>query len=185
MFAQQAATITEPERVKLEDLFNQADVVATIRIVSGDTEQYPHTVYKAEVLKPFKGTEPGATVFFGPYVSYGLGGEYLVFLRRSIGTLLPTKQSKTQVLSYGPIQTYYEIMYQGYGVMRIAYTCVFQGKEISQQCDNGIEINTYQVALPPKLRTSSPVTDDGANGNKKWVRKDVLLAVLEKMKKSD
>jgi len=36
--------------VKLNDLFKEADLVALIRITSGDSESYPVAVYKAKVL---------------------------------------------------------------------------------------------------------------------------------------
>ncbi|MGH9710057.1 MAG: hypothetical protein ACRD37_05890, partial [Candidatus Acidiferrales bacterium] len=74
---QQSVTLSEPATIKIQNLLKQADLVAVVRIRSGDTEQYPTAVYKAEVLKSFKGTEVGAKIFFGPYASYGLGSEYL------------------------------------------------------------------------------------------------------------
>lgn len=180
--AQQTETITEPARVGIEDLFKQADVVATVRIVSGNTEHYSHTVYKAEVLKAFKGVETGAKIFFGPYVSYGLGSEYLVFLHRSAGSLSPKPEANSQGVNYGVLQLSYDIMYEGYSVMPVAYTCVFGGKEISEHCDNGIQINTYQVILRGSIRTSPPERDDATSTDKKWVRKDAFLAFLDKLK---
>jgi|HubBroStandDraft_6_1064221.scaffolds.fasta_scaffold88603_2 hypothetical protein len=184
-FAQLTVTISEPATVKLEDLFNQADVVATVRILSGDTEQYPNAVYKAEVLKPFKGAGIGDRLFFGPYISYGLGSEYLVFLHRSARALAPTPEPKKRAMNYGPLQSFYEIMYQGYSVMPIDYTCVFDGKEISRQCGNGIKINISQVILPPLIKTFPSERDNGSGTDKRWVRKDVLLAILDEMKRPD
>lgn len=179
--AQQTVTITEPARVRIEDLFKQADIVATVRIVSGDTEHYSHTVYKADVLRVFKGTEAGAKIFFGPYVSYGLGSEYLVFLHRSAGSLSPTPEAKDQGVNYGSLKISYDIMYEGYSVMPIAYTCVFDGKGTLQQCDYGIQINTYQVTLPRNTKAFPSEHDGGDNPDKKWVRKDAFLAFLDKL----
>ncbi len=80
---EQTATISEPAPVKVEELLKQADLVAIVRILSGDTEHYPRAVYKAEVLQPFKGVEKGAIFYFGPFIGYGLGEEFLVFLHHS------------------------------------------------------------------------------------------------------
>ena len=41
---------TEPARITLVSLFKIADVVAVVRIVSGDTENYKTAVYKACLL---------------------------------------------------------------------------------------------------------------------------------------
>ena len=43
-------------KVKIADLFKEADVVAEVKIMSGDAEHYPMVVYKAQVLKAYKGT---------------------------------------------------------------------------------------------------------------------------------
>jgi hypothetical protein len=52
-----ALTVAEPARVELPQLFKIADTVATVRIVSGDTENYDRAVYKANVIRSFKGHE--------------------------------------------------------------------------------------------------------------------------------
>jgi hypothetical protein len=46
--------ISEPGVYELSDLFKQADTVALVSIVSGDTESYSTAVYKAEVVTSFK-----------------------------------------------------------------------------------------------------------------------------------
>jgi hypothetical protein len=68
-------TITEPGRMTLDDLFKRADTVAVVRILSGDTENYPVAVYKAEVLKSFKGVGTGKTIYLGPFIGQRLGWE--------------------------------------------------------------------------------------------------------------
>jgi len=60
-------TITEPGVYKLAELFKVADVVAIVKVMSGDTENYEKAVYKGEVIQSFKGTASGQTVFFGPF----------------------------------------------------------------------------------------------------------------------
>src|SRR5579863_8480505 len=151
--SQETVTITEPATVTLGNLFKEADLVADVRILSGDSEQYPTTIYKAEVLKAFKGTAAGTRIFFGPYVGYGIGGEYIAFLRRSEAEIKPKHQDGLG-LGYGRVQPSYEVMYQGYGVMQARYVCVFEGTEIRERCGDGVRVNTHQVVLPKGIRTS-------------------------------
>jgi hypothetical protein len=73
--------ISEPGVYELSALFKQADTVALVSIVSGDTESYSTAVYKAEVVTSFKGAAAGETVYFGPYAGERLGWEYILFLR--------------------------------------------------------------------------------------------------------
>jgi len=62
----QAAKATSIARVKIEDLFSQADQVAVVKILSGDSEHYATVVYKAVVKNAYKGTVAGQTIYFGP-----------------------------------------------------------------------------------------------------------------------
>jgi hypothetical protein len=179
----QGVTISEPAPVKIEELFKQADLIAVVHILSGDAEHYQTAVYKAEVLQPFKGTEKGATVYFGPFIRYELGGELIVFLRRSNKGTEPKQQAATSGLSYGPISPFYLVMYEGYSALRTDYECVFDGKEIAQQCDDGVEVNTSQVILPKSIRTFSSSTKGAFSRETNWVRKNVFIAYLEKLSK--
>lgn len=67
-WAQKAKEITlmEPGVIQLANLFQMADTVALVKVVSGDTENYATVVYKAEVVRTFKGAVVGGTVYFGP-----------------------------------------------------------------------------------------------------------------------
>src|SRR5262245_14893632 len=71
---------TSIKTVELETLFKEADVVAFVRVLAGDAENFDVAIYKAEVLSPFKGCTNKQVVYFGPFVKYEIGGEYLVFL---------------------------------------------------------------------------------------------------------
>jgi hypothetical protein len=92
-------TITEPGVYKIDDLAKNADVVAVVKVLSGDTENYEHAVYKGEVIQSFKGLPRGATVYFGPFVGVRLGWEYVLFLRSTANPVSP----KTASASYGMI----------------------------------------------------------------------------------
>lgn len=177
--AQVTVKISEPAIVKVEDLFKQADSVAVIRIVSGDLEHYPTAVYKAEVLKTFKGPAVGAKIFFGPFSGYSLGGEYLIFLRRSQKQIEPSHSSETATPTYGRILSFYEVMYEGYSAMPVKYVCVFDGDEIKDQCDDGIKVETNQVVLPSRIQTFPSESDDTTDSDYKWIRKAALISLLQ------
>ena len=180
---EQTVKINEPAPVKVEDLMKQADLVAIVRLLSGDIEHYPKAVYKAEVLQPFKGVDKAAIIYFGPFMGYGLGEELLVFLHHSEKGIEPEHPATNSGLSYGPISSFYLVMYDGHSALRIKYDCVFDGKEIAQQCGDGIRVNTYQVVLPKSVKTYPPSTKGSFSEDIKWVRKTVLVAYLQKLAK--
>ena len=174
-------TINEPATIKVEAWLKQADMVAVMRILSGDTEHYSTAIYKAEVLQSFKGVEKGATVYFGPFISYGLGSEYLVFLHRSEKGIEPTEKLSASGVNYGPVSSFYLVMYEGYSAMPIEYDCVFDGRGIAQQYDYGIKVNTHQVVLPKNMKTFSASTRGSFSEDTKWVRRTVFIAYLQKL----
>lgn len=180
---QQTVTLTEPSPVKIQELFKQADLVAVVRILSGDTEQYPTAVYKAKVVQSFKGIDVGAKVFFGPYVSYGLGSEYLLFLQRSKKIIEPKEQSGAPGINYGRVDSFYTVMYQGESAMPVQYTCDFDGKDIAQRCDYGIKFNSHQVILPDKIKTFPLNSTEASSSNDRWVRKTALISFLKSLSK--
>jgi len=59
VYAQQAQTVVLTRLIRLEDLFQMADTVALVKVLSGDTQNYPKVIYKAEVVKSFKGATVG------------------------------------------------------------------------------------------------------------------------------
>jgi hypothetical protein len=169
-------TITEPAVTDLQGLFKQADIVALVKIVSGDDENYKIAIYKGEVLTNFKGTRPGDTIFFGPYTGQELGSEYLLFLRK-IGD--PIAPNRTSTISYGAVH-YAVVFNEGYSSMIASYECVFDGKVPSESCDYGVRVCTDYIKLPKSLRTFPPrtaTTDFGC----RWARKKALMAMLENL----
>jgi len=72
-------TISEPAAVSLSNLFKQADVVAVVQVLSGDSENYETAVYKSKVLTPFKGTTRGEELYFGPTSASALATNMLRF----------------------------------------------------------------------------------------------------------
>ena len=163
--------------VKVDELFKEADLVATVRILSGDSEHYDVTVYKAQVVKAYKGASNRETIYFGPYVSYGIGNEYVVFLSKSGKHIAPKKESSGP--NCGKIPSFFEAMYAGFGVMPIKYVCLFEGEEPARQCDDAVKVNPEQIGLPHGIRTYPAGDADATTNYSKWVRKDAFLSLLE------
>lgn len=167
-------TITEPSVYKISDFFKAADVVALVRIVSGDTESYDHAVYKGEVMQSLKGMPRGATVYFGPFVGEKLGWEYVLFLRNATKPITP---KATATASYGTVP-YSEVFNEGYSSMETSYACVFDGKEIAQKCDYGVRVCTDYIKLPQSMPAFPPEDNDPPFGCR-WVRKASFISLLD------
>ncbi len=167
-------TIQEPGTYELANLFKKADTVAIVKIVAGSTEAYEMPVYKAELVKSFKGAPTERTIYFGPYVGEKLGWEYIVFLRDSPKTATPKTGSKS---NFGDIHLS-EIFAEGYTSMETSYECVFDGKDIAQQCDYGVRVCTDYIKLPKSTPAFPPMTKEPPFGCR-WVRKATFISLLD------
>ena len=87
--ATKEVSVREPGVYDLTALFKRADRVALVKVTAGDSEAYTTAVYKAEVVKGFKGRSGGQTLFFGPYLGNKLGSEYILFLHDASKTISP------------------------------------------------------------------------------------------------
>jgi len=170
----EVTTITEPGTYEIDGLFKRADVVALVKIVSGDTEGYDRAIYKGQVVQSFTGTRPGASVYFGPFIGEKLGGEYFLFLRNAKDPITP-KAGAT--MTYGKIP-HSEIFDEGYSSMETSYECVFDGKQIAQQCDYGVRVCTDYIKLPKSMPAFPPESDDPPFGCR-WVRKALFISLLD------
>jgi hypothetical protein len=176
IWAQQSkeVAITEPAVIEVASLFKQADTVALVKIVSGDAENYDHAIYKGEVIKSFKGTAAGETVYFGPYVGTRLGWEYVLFLRNTDKPFAPKNASNA---SYGTVR-YANVFNEGYSSMETSYECLFGGKTTAEQCDYGVRVCTDYITLPKSMPTFPPMTKDTPFGCR-LVRKQTFISLLE------
>ncbi len=172
----EVGTLVEPAVYEIGDMFKEADIVALVKITSGDTENYDHTVYKGEVLQSFKGLSRGAIVYFGPFVGEKLGWDYILFLTNVTKPVAP-KTSLTA--SYGII-SYSKVFDEGYSSMETSYSCVFDGKEISKKCDEGVRVCTDYVKLPKSTPAFPPEENDPPFGCR-WVRKTVFFSLLSSL----
>jgi hypothetical protein len=166
-------TITEPARYKLEELYKKADVVALVRIISGDMESYDVAIYKAVVVTNFKGTTDGQTIYYGPFIGEKLGSEYVVFLRNVKEPAVP-KDAKNP--AYGTVK-YFEVFNQGLGAMETSYECVFDEKNTNESCDDGVRICTDYIILPKNIPVF-PSMDDIVPMGFRWVRKTKFISLL-------
>ena len=160
----------------MDTLFRTADVVAVVKIVSGDTEHYPSAVYKVIVVQAFKGSATGETLYIGPYVGERLGWEYVVFLRTTPELLKPASET---AVSYGPLR-YHRIFNEGYTSMETQYDCGFEGKSLAQQCDYAVRVCTNYVKTPKSLEVAPPLDTDTPFGCR-WARRQQFLSLLQKL----
>ena len=167
-------TIKEPGIYELADLFKQADTVALVKIVAGDTEAYDIAIYKAEVVKSFKGAAAGETIYFGPYVGERLGWEYVLFIRNVTKPIVP---KKTSTGGYGTVH-YAEIFNEGYSSMMTSYECVFNGNDVAQKCDYGVRVCTDYIKLPRSTPVFPLGTEDTPFGCR-WGRRPVFISLLD------
>jgi hypothetical protein len=170
----QVVTITEPGIYEIGGLFKSADVVALVKIVSGDAENYDCAVYKGEVVQSFKGIQRGTIIYFGPFVGYKLGDEYVLFLRNVDQPITP---KTTATASYGTIH-YSRVFNQGYSSMETSYECVFDGEEVLPKCDYAIRVCTDYIKLPKAMSAFPPEDNDPPFGCR-WVRKTGFLSLLD------
>jgi hypothetical protein len=171
-----AVTTAEPEVYKLEDLYQKADIIALVKILSGDTEHYDVAVYKAQVVEGLKGVAAKQIVYFGPFIGQRLGWEYIVFLRTEKRPLTPNTAPGA---NYGVV-AYAAVFNQGYTSMETDYRCVFVGKETKEQCDYGVRVCTDYILLPKSTPVSPPMSENTAFGCR-WVRKTTFLSLLRSL----
>ncbi len=168
---------TSIRAVKLAALFEQADKVVLIKVLSGDSEHYETAVYKAVVEAAYKGATKNEIIFFGPFEGYKVGGEYVLFLKSGAGE----EPKNDGALSYGLLQHVDRVMYEGYATLAVGYECVFDGAAVDQECDESIQLNPEQVILPDSLKAFPKGDATSLTNYKKWVRRKPFLAELERL----
>jgi hypothetical protein len=168
-------TTTEPGIAKLAAIFQSADIVALVKITSGDTESYEGAVYKSKVIKNFKGTKDGEDIYFGPFWGQRLGWEYVVFLLKGNKPLSPISTAQG---GYGTIP-YSKIFMEGYTAMESSYECVFPG---SNSCDYAVRVCTDYVRLPKTVHVYP--AKEGMPFGCGWARKSVFLSTLASVAKT-
>lgn len=170
-----ADTIPRPE---IDKLYAEADVVALVRVLSGDTESFEDTVYKASILTTYKGNVQ-SILYFGPYISYGVGSEYLVFLKTS-GKQLRSMATKNKTVAYAEDANYLRVMYGGYSILPVGFHCGL-GKN-TLDCQDSIDAST--VILPKGFASYPNDPFDKSEKRPIVIKKDFLLHLVELSKRS-
>ena len=124
-------------------------------------------------MRSFKGATDGETLYFGPFIGQRLGFESIVFLQKAQAPAVPT----TSPGAASGIVPFFEIFNPGYSSMDVSYDCLFNGKEIRDQCDYGVRGCTDDIVLPKGTQTSPPTGEYNPFGCK-WVRKANFLSLL-------
>jgi hypothetical protein len=173
------ASIVEPGVYKLSELYRQADKVALVTVISGDTEAYEVPIYKAQVVRAFKGISANEVIYFGPYLGVQLGSEYILFLENVSKPIQPKDKA---VSGYGVVK-YGKVFDEGYSSMVTSYECVFNGRSPSQACDYAVRICTDYIVAPKSLSTS-PSEEITTPFGCRWARRDRFIGVLNEMSES-
>jgi len=171
-----SVTTSDPGEIALKKLFKEADTVALVEVMAGDNESYKIPLYKARVIRSFKGTPAGSTIYFGPYIGTRIGVQYFLFLNAAKEPIVPTSTAHT---AYGP-QSYWQISHDGYGSMMSSYECVFDVKDDTQQCDYGVRVCTNFVTLPHGTEVFPPMKIHTLYGCR-WTRKKSFLALMDEV----
>jgi hypothetical protein len=162
---------TSIKSVGLAALFQEADVVVLVRVDSADARAFDDAVYRGTVVEAFKGASKDSTIYFGPYVRYRLGGDYVAFLQgtqRNLGSTLRHEPNPWPDSSDEPLL---RIMYAGYSMLPVEFTCVFP------DCADGVSVPSSQVILPAGVPVVRHESMPGSNYDS-WVRKDAFLGLL-------
>jgi hypothetical protein len=171
---QQVVRIVEPATLTLDEMYRRADVVAKVEITLADAEHYRQALYKATVLESYKGTKAGESLYFGPFIGYRLGDEYLLFVsreRRTVGeSVAAGKVNATGFDAKAPV---FRITQEGYSALEMQYGCEFKTQP---ECDYVVRVFTDYVTLPDGLQMS-PEETEGPFG-RRWVRQSELTSLL-------
>ncbi len=156
--------------VNLSDLFQEADVVALIEIDGGDTRAFKQAIYRAVVHEGFKGTSTGQEIYLGPYSSYRVGGEYVVFLKAA-----PEKVGEALQAGPGPwpdaaSRPLLRVMYAGYSTLPVEFSCALP------QCAYAVSVPSTQVVLPSGVARVAEKRVSTRYDS--WVERETFLKLL-------
>jgi|GEM_PF-4379029 len=144
-----AANATSIKSATLEDLYQEADIVAYTE-VDFDPEV---GLYKLEALEAFKGVSSYDWVYInGKEFSSELGSKLVVFLRRTAKTTPSPSDNEADVL--WPV---YEVMYAGYSVLPV------------DSLRDLVDVCTSQIILPDELEPTTYEDDSKRGCGRHWV----------------
>jgi hypothetical protein len=154
----------------IDTLYEEADFVGYVKILSGEFKEYTGAVYKAKILKVLKGNPTEMEIYLGPFSGYSIGSEYLLFARKTGKTLEDHWGGTAQPMlsqPYSATAQYFNIMFEGFGMIPIKYIVGLDGY--------GIETVSH-IKLPSTLKDNLVRAE-----NKTWLSKDILVKYLESL----
>lgn len=175
--------------IALDQLFRDADVVASVQVVSGELlgvgEASCGAKYSALVLDGFKGVTAGTTIEFGNYFGYEIGNQYILFLVRPGRTHEPMMSTNSMHLNAraehlkrcGQKLLRNTVMHSGNGALKIHWVAELKYKD-------GVAIPTRYVTLPAGLSTvPAKVTETNEFSGEVWVALPEFSKVLRELGK--
>jgi len=171
-------------RIAIEQLFRDADVVVIAEITSGELigigEETCGAKYYARVEESFKGSSKGATIEFGNYYGYELGGRYVFFLvgaGRRYEPLMSTNSNdlKAKAEALARCRDKLDrntVMHSGNGALPIHWTSKFK-------YNDGVRVPTRYVVLPKDMETTPAIASEQEEFSETvWVRLENMVRML-------
>jgi hypothetical protein len=186
--AQWSHSTTLP-RIKLSQLFQDADLVVFVEVTRGETlgvgDDSCGAKYAARVLEAFKGSTTGETIEFGNFYGYEIGGRYILFLVKAGHSYEPMMSSNSTQMDArsefqnrcGPKLLRSTVMHSGNGALKVHGVSKFKYQD-------GVLVRTRYVALPNGLSTvPAKVTEVNEFSSEVWVRLPELTTTLKALAK--
>lgn len=186
MFILSVGNATTISQVNIFKLYQQADIVALVRIESGEIIEGIDfscgTKYKGKVIRPLKNTKINQIIEFGYYMGSGIGGQYIVFLNKKQNVYNPinSTNSSSENFQYqfnkvcNPKHPNYIVMHHGVGSQKLEY-------HGDTKSDYAFLIPTKYLELPKGTKLIEPEESDCNIWEEcKWVDKETVLKMLIK-----
>lgn len=175
---------TTVPQISITKLYQQADVVAIVRIESGEiingTDFPCGAKYQGKVINPLKNSRIEQLIEFGYYFGNGIGNEYIVFLNKKQNVYKPIASTNSDLMES---QAQFDrecyskhpklvVMHSGFGMRELKY----HGESKSNYA---FLIPTNYLSLPKDTEfKETEKSECNAWDECKWVDKEVMLKLL-------
>jgi hypothetical protein len=178
------AVATTLPALPIAELFREADLVVVATVTKGELiglgELTCGAKYSAQVEESFKGSRKGATIEFGNYYGYELGGRYVLFLTKAGRNYDPMMTTNSMHLRAqdefrtrcGSKLDRNTVMHSGFGALRIQYTNKFNFTD-------GVRVPTKYLVLPKGTNTAPAIASESEEfSDVVWVKLEQMLLIL-------
>jgi len=175
---------TTVPQIRITKLYQQADVVAIVRIESGETingTNFPcGAKYQGKVINSLKNSKVNQLIEFGYYFGHGIGNEYIVFLNKKHNVYSPLASTNSGLMDS---QAQFDrecyskhpelvVMHSGFGMRELQY----HGESKSNYA---FLIPTNYLSLPKDTEYTEPKKSECDTFDEcKWVDKEAMLILL-------